>query len=110
MNQIKVIAFDLMGVIFTEKDNDDPIFNDFEHYFDSDQLYYPWVGEKYNLDPSQANKKALEFIEQNYLVRDPTVFDLSKNFIFAEASNHLTVINQFLKSIGILKYFSHVIN
>ena len=110
MNQIKILAFDLMGVILTEKDNNDPVFNDFDRHFDSDQIFYPWVKEEYDLDPAQADEKALEIMKQNYLVRDQTIFDLSKDYIFAEASNHLAVINQYLESIGILKYFSHIIN
>ena len=111
MNQIKVLAFDLMGVIIREEDCEIPMFQDFDQHFSlDDKQFYPWAQKKYQLSQNDTEQKILEYMNNYYRIRDPSVFELSKEYLFVEASNHLSIINKYLETQGLLKNFKYIIN
>ena len=111
VSHIKIIAFDLMEVILWRDEHKDYMYQDFNRYFDLDDAgFYPWVKEKYELSRTQAEERILEYMREYYRVVDKTVFDLVKQYPFALATNHLSVVIDFIDEIGIKKHFSWITN
>jgi HAD superfamily hydrolase (TIGR01549 family) len=110
MNQIKVLAFDLMGVILEEQDSDDQIYQQMDIYSSLDDIGFSrYFINKYHWTPEVLLTKTNQYFDQCYSVRDRSIFDLAANYQFALASNHLTAVRSYLKRQDILKYFSKII-
>jgi HAD superfamily hydrolase (TIGR01549 family) len=110
MNQIKVLAFDLMGVILEEKNSKIRIFQEMDKYSDLDDIgYFQWFHNKYKWDQSELFAKTNDYFDSCYSVRDSGIFNLAETYKFAIASNHLTAVRSYLSRQDILKYFSSII-
>lgn len=111
MGKIKIIAFDLMEVILRRDEPDDPVYQDMNKHFDLDDAgFYPWAKEKYGLNRKEVEKKVLGYMQKYYHVLDKTIFDLEKEYPFALATDHLSIVLQYMKIIGIKKYFRWIVN
>jgi HAD superfamily hydrolase (TIGR01509 family) len=110
MNQIKVIAFDLMGVILEEHDSDDWIYQQMDIYSGLDDIVFSqFFINQYHWSPEELLAKTKQYFNACYTIRDRSVFDLVSNYKFALASNHLTAVRDYLKKQDISKYFSEII-
>jgi len=99
-----------MGVIISEKTFDDQFFQDLDTHIDlDDQGFYNWVNQTYHLNKIDTIAKVMEMFKRYYFIRDPSIFELAGKYKFVIASNHLSVIRDYLEKQAVLKYFQTVI-
>jgi len=112
---VKAVAFDLVGVLVKEKDV--PLHPNeiiLENYFDykvGDQLFWDWAEEKTGLGRKELENISWNTINKIYEIREPDIFEKLPTLKFATASNHLSMIKDWLKLKGVYdKFYCHVIS
>lgn len=109
MSKIKVIAFDLGGVLLKEKDiklnkEEDALERMFGNInFDKD--YFNWATKKLGKDKKEILKIVKEILKKIYELREPEIFKNIPKKRFIVASNHLSYIKISLKKLGVDKNF-----
>jgi HAD superfamily hydrolase (TIGR01509 family) len=113
--RIKAIAFDLANVFIKIKDIYlNPIEDSLSDVFDykvGDQLFWNWAEEETRLGRKELEKISWETINKLYEVREPDIFEKLPKLKFATASNHLSMIKDWLKEKGMYdKFYCHVVS
>lgn len=106
---IKAIAFDLLGVLL--KVNHE-ILNDRQldmartfGVIPGDDDFVNHFSNKFQLSSEAVEKEIIQLISLLYAVREPDLFDHLPDLQFAVASNHLSFISNWIRSLPIGSYF-----
>jgi len=112
---IKSIAFDLARVFVKvrgiELNPTEKMFSENFDYKVGDQLFWDWAEEKTGLGRKELENISWNTINKIYEIREPDIFEKLPTLKFATASNHLSMIKDWLKLKGVYdKFYCHVIS
>lgn len=112
---IKGVAFDLVRVFIKVKDIKlNPIEKILSETFDykvGNKLFWDWAEEKTGLGKNELEKISRETINKLYEIRERGIFEKLPKLKFAAASNHLSMIKDWLKEKRMYdKFYCHVIS
>ncbi len=112
---IKAIAFDLGRVFIMVKDVKlNPVEKSLSETFDymvAGELYWDWAKEKTGLSKKELERISWKTINKIYELREPDIFEKLPKLKFATASNHLSMIKDWLKEKGMYdKFYCHVVS
>lgn len=112
---IKAIAFDLARVLINIKDIElTPLEKSLSDAFDykvGDKLFWNWAEEFTGFKKDKLEKICWDIINKLYELREPDIFSKIPALKFATASNHLSMIKDWLKKEGVYdKFYCHVIS
>ena len=112
---IKAVAFDLARVFIKVRNIElNPVEKSLSEVFDymvGNQSYWDWAKEKTGLSKKELEKISWDTINKIYELREPDIFEKLPNLKFATASNHLSMIKDWLKLKGVYdKFYCHIIS
>jgi HAD superfamily hydrolase (TIGR01549 family) len=112
---IKAVAFDLARVFIKVRNIElNPVEKILSETFDykvGDKLFWDWAEEKTGMGKSKLQEISLNTIRKLYEIREPDIFAKLPNLKFATASNHVSIIKDWLKEEGMYdKFYCHVIS
>lgn len=112
---IKGVAFDLARVFIRVKDIkldlvEDLLSRTFDYKVEG-KLFWDWVKEKTGLGKKELEKISWNTINKLYKVREPDIFEKLPKLKFITASNHISMIKDWLKEKSMYdKFYCHVIS
>ncbi len=112
---IKAITFDLVRVFIKVRDIKlNPTEKKLSKAFDykvNNQIYWNWAEDITGLGRRQLEKISWNTINKLYEIREPDIFAKLPKLKFATASNHLSMIKDWLKEKGVYdKFYCHVVS
>jgi len=112
---IKGVAFDLARVFIKVRDIKlNPIEKELSETFDykvGNDLFWDWAEEKTGLGRKELEKISWEVVNKLYEVREPDILGKLPKVKFATASNHISMIKDWLKLKRVYdKFYCHVIS
>ncbi|MCX6705521.1 MAG: HAD-IA family hydrolase [Candidatus Woesebacteria bacterium] len=112
---IKAVAFDLARVFINVKNVKlNPVEKSLSEVFDymvGNQSYWDWAREKTGLSKKELVKISWDTINKIYELREPDIFEKLPKLKFATASNHVSMIKDWLKEKGVYyKFYCHIIS
>lgn len=112
---IKAVAFDLARAFIKVRDSKlNPTEKKLSEAFDykvGKQIFWDWASEKTGLSKKVLEKISWDTINKLYEIREPDIFKKLPKVKFATASNHLSMIKDWLKLKGVYdKFYCHVIS
>lgn len=112
---IKAIAFDLARVFIKVKDAElnptEKILSATFDYKVEGILFWDWAQKETGLSQEELKKISWEVINKIYEIKEPDIFEKLPAFKFATASNHVSMIKDFLKEKNVYdKFYCHVIS
>lgn len=106
---IKAIAFDLMGVLVDDDTRSlTPLELALSETFDykvGNELYWQWAMKKTGKDLEKTKQICWDIINKIYRIKEPDMFEKIPKLKYALASNHLSIIADWLKEKGIYENF-----
>lgn len=117
MKNIKAIAFDFMGVLGGENDtplnNVDQILERQFGRLNYQKEYFSWAEKETGLSEEEIRKRVFNIIQKIYYIKEPELIPWLKKqdkYKLALATNHLSYLCDWLKSINYLDYFDISLN
>lgn len=112
---IKAVAFDLARVFVKVRDIElSPTEKKLSETFDykvGNKLFWDWAEERTGLNRNELEKISWETINKLYEIREPDIFTKLPELKFATASNHLSMIRDWLKLKEMYdKFFCHIVS
>lgn len=113
MKNIKVIAFDLGGVLVKENDYQLPEAEEIlEKQFgniNTNDEYFSWATQELNLPITKIEEMVKDIVENIYELRESDIFDKLPKVKFAVASNHLSFMNNWFDETGLRSKFDYIL-
>lgn len=112
---IKAVAFDLARVFIKVRDiklslTEKKLSEAFD-YKVGNKLFWDWAKEKTGLSKKELEEISWNTINKLYEIREPGIFAKLPKLKFATASNHLSMIKDWLKEKGVYdKFYCHVVS
>jgi HAD superfamily hydrolase (TIGR01509 family) len=111
---IKAIAFDFVGVFVKENDF---ILDSTERLLESkfgllntDEEFFQWAENETKLPEEELRQKVKHIIQNIYDLREPDIFTKLPNIKFSTATNHLSYLDGWFKTLPISNYFQYLVN
>lgn len=111
MVNIKVIALDFVGVFAKENDYPlEPKDRMLEEMFgrspyNVDQSYFTWAAQEIGLPEEETRKRVVDIISKIYEIREPSIFAHFPGQKFILATNHLSLLKDWLDQHGFNQHF-----
>jgi len=112
---IKAIAFDLARVFIKVRDiklnSTEKKLSEVFDYKVGNQIFWEWAKDVTGLDRKELEKISWDTINKLYEIREPDIFTKLPELKFATASNHLSMIKDWLKLKEMYdKFYCHVVS
>lgn len=112
---VKAIAFDLARVFVkvraVELNSTEKSLSDVFDYKVGNKLFWDWAEETTGLERRELERISWDTINKIYEVREADIFSKLPKLKFATASNHISMIKDWLRKEGIYdKFFCHVVS
>ncbi len=112
---VKAIAFDLARVFIKIKDIKLPkVEEELSLTFDykvGEELFWDWARNLSGLEEKENKEISRKIINILYEIREPDIFEKLPPLKFATASNHISLIKDWLKEKGVYdRFYCHVIS
>lgn len=111
---IKAIAFDFVGVFVKENDFElTPVQQVIERKFgilNSDKQFIEWCKKETGLSQQEIETNVRFIISHIYEIREPDIFAKLPKMKFSTATNHLSYLDTWFKTLDISKQFGFFVN
>ena len=113
MKNIKVVAFDLGGVLVKENDyqlteTEEILEKQFGKINTNDE-YFSWATSELGAPFSEIEDIVARIIENIYELREPDIFERLPKIKLAVASNHLSLMNNWFDKTGLRSKFDYIL-
>ena len=111
---IKAVAFDFVGVFVKENSFPlDAVEQVLERKFgviNTDEAFLKWATVETGLSREILEQKVKHIVQNLYDIREPDIFNKLPKLKFSTATNHLSYLDEWFKTIPVSKYFDFLVN